>query len=174
MTILALIVAAAENGVIGRDNALPWHLPGDLQHFKRVTMGKPVLMGRKTFESIGRPLQGRTNIVITRNPAFRADGVMVATSVRDALAMAARKAKQDGVEEVFVIGGAEIYAAALPLANRLYFTEVHADVVGDAVIPAIDWTQWREVSRERHAAQPTGDPAFSVVSYERNVACGSG
>lgn len=167
MTGLAIIVAAAENGVIGRDNAMPWHLPEDLRHFKRVTMGKPIVMGRKTFESIGKPLPGRTNIVITRNPAFSADGVEVVSSLQQGLAVAERTAGLHAVDEVVVIGGAEIYATALPLADRIYLTEVHASVEGDAVLPAIDWTQWREVSREHHAAQPGHDYAFSFVRYER-------
>jgi dihydrofolate reductase len=164
---LALIVAAAENGVIGRNNALPWYLPEDLRYFKRVTMGKPIIMGRKTFESIGKPLPGRTNIVITRNPVFQAEGVNVASSLSAALELAQHIALIDGAEEAIVIGGAEIYQAALPQAERLYFTEVHASVEGDAVLPAIDWTQWREASRERHAAQSPNHFDYSFVRYER-------
>jgi dihydrofolate reductase len=167
MTILSIIVAFAENGVIGNGNALPWHLPEDLRHFKHVTMGKPIVMGRRTFESIGKPLPGRTNIVITRNASFQADGVEVATRVDEALALARREAGADG--EVVVIGGAEIYAATLPMADRLYVTEVHTSVEGDAVLPPVDWTQWREVSRERHAAQPPQRYAFSFVRYERTT-----
>jgi dihydrofolate reductase len=170
MTTLAIIVAAAENGVIGRDNAMPWHLPDDLRYFKRVTMGKPILMGRKTFASIGKPLPGRNNIVITRNPAFQADGVTVVPSLEEGLAVAELNALRDGVDEVVVIGGAQIYAAALPLADRIYMTEIHASVEGDAVLPPIDWTQWREVRRERHAAQPSQRYAFSFVCYERAAA----
>jgi dihydrofolate reductase len=161
---LALIVAAADNGVIGSNNALPWHLPEDLRHFKRVTMGKPIIMGRKTFESIGKPLPGRTNIVITRNPRFQAAGVEVVSSLAAALEMATHVAMRDSVDEAVVIGGAEIYQAALPQADRLYLTEVHAEIAGDAVLPAIDWTQWREASREHHAAQPFD---YSFVRYER-------
>jgi len=159
---VAIIVAVAENGVIGRDNALPWRLPGDLRHFKRITMGKPVIMGRKTWESIGRPLPGRTNIVISRNPAFAAEGAKVVTSLEEALALAGRIADRAG--EAVVIGGAEIYRAALPQADRLYITEVHAEVEGDARLPAIDWNQWREASREYHA----GEPDYSFVCYERD------
>lgn len=165
MTILSIIVAFAENGVIGKGNALPWRLPEDMRHFKRVTMGKPIVMGRLTFESIGKPLPGRTNIVISRNASFQAEGVELAMNVDEALALAQRKAGTGG--EVVVIGGAQIYAATLPFADVLYATEVHASVEGDAVLPPIDWKQWREVSRERHAAQPPQHHAFSFVRYER-------
>lgn len=164
---LAIIVAAAENGVIGRDNGLPWHLSEDLRYFKRVTMGKPVVMGRRTFESIGRPLPGRTNIVVTRRSDFRPEGVRVAAGLEQALDLAEQVALTDGVDEMLVIGGAELYAAALPRAHRLYFTEVHARVEGDAVLPAIDWRQWRELSRERHRAVPPNPYDYSFVIYER-------
>ena len=126
------MVAAARNGVIGRNNALPWHLPEDLRYFRRVTMGKPVVMGRKTFESIGKPLPGRTNIVITRNRAYSAEGIKVVRGLNEALNLAADIALIDGVEELVVIGGAEIYRTAIPRADRLYMTEVHAQVEGDA------------------------------------------
>lgn len=170
MTALAIIVAVAENRVIGRDNALPWHLPEDLRHFKRVTMGKPIVMGRRTFESIGKPLPGRTNIVVTRNLAFQAPGAEVVSSVAEAITLARHTAGRDGVAEAVVIGGAEIYAAVLPQADRLYVTEVHARVEGDAKLPSIDWTQWREVSREYHAAESGQRHAFSIVCYERPAA----
>lgn len=166
---LAIIVAASENGVIGRNNALPWHLPGDLQYFKRVTMGKPILMGRKTFESIGRPLPGRTNVVITRNPDFSAEGIRVVESLAAALRLAEDIALVDGVEELVVIGGAEIYREALPLAQRLYLTEVHASIEGDAWLPEIDWADWREVQRERHAAEGNNPYDYSFVVYERRA-----
>jgi dihydrofolate reductase len=164
---LAVIVAAAENGVIGRDNRLPWHLPEDLRYFKRVTMGKPLVMGRKTFESIGRPLPGRTNIVITRQAGYRADGVCVVTGLDEALALGERVARDDGVDELMVIGGEEIYRVALPRADRLYLTVVHARVEGDAVLPAIDWTEWRELRRESHRAEPPNRYDYSFVVYER-------
>jgi dihydrofolate reductase len=164
---LAIIVAVAENGVIGRHNALPWRLPEDLRYFKRVTMGKPIVMGRKTFESIGRPLPGRTNIVITRNPGFAAEGVEVVSSLQQALELAGDIARIDGSRELVVIGGAEIYAAALPQAHRLYITEVHASVEGDAFLPELDWSSWREVSRARHAAVEPNPFAYSFVVYER-------
>ncbi|TDG16049.1 dihydrofolate reductase [Seongchinamella unica] len=164
---LAVIVAAAENGVIGRNNALPWHLPEDLKYFKRVTLGKPVVMGRKTFESIGRPLPGRTNIVITRKESWSAAGVKVVHSLDEALALAEEIAVIDGATELMVIGGAEIYRAALPRADRLYFTEVHAEVEGDALLPDIDWSTWTEVSRERFAASEANPYPYSFAVYER-------
>jgi dihydrofolate reductase len=167
MVKLAIIVAAAQNGVIGRNNALPWHLSEDLKYFKRMTMGKPIVMGRKTFESIGRPLPGRTNIVITRNETYSAEGVKVVAALEDALALAENIALIDGVDEAVVIGGAEIYATAIPVASRLYLTEVHADVEGDAFLPDIDWSQWREISRERHVAREPNPFDYSFVVYER-------
>lgn len=170
MSGLAVIFAVAENGVIGRDNGLPWRIPEDMRHFKRVTMGKPVIMGRKTWDSIGRPLPGRTNIVISRNPCFTAEGIEVAPSLDAALALAGPIAAADGAGEVVVIGGAEIYRAAIPRADRLYTTEVHAIVDGDALLPEIDWNQWREASREFHS----GDLDYSFVRYERDATGGGG
>mgnify|MGYP001821762408 CR=1 FL=1 len=165
---LALIVAAAENDVIGRDNQLPWHLPKDLAYFKRETMGKPIVMGRKTFESIGRPLPGRTNLVISRNPDWQAEGVRTLPTIESAFALAREIALIDGAEELMVIGGAEIYAAALPLADRIYLTRVHAEVAGDAHLPAINWSQWRELSREHHSAGDGNPYDYSFVIYERS------
>ncbi len=162
-----MIVAAAENGVIGRNNALPWHLPEDLRYFKRVTMGKPIVMGRKTFESIGRPLPGRTNIVVTRSPDWRAEGVRVVHSLEQALELAADIALIDGAEEVMVVGGADIYRTAIPRASRLYLTQVHATVEGDAFLPEIDWRQWREVSRQSFAAGGANPYDYSFVVFER-------
>lgn len=166
---LALIAAVAANGVIGRNNALPWHLPKDLAYFKRVTLGKPIIMGRKTFESIGRPLPGRTNIVITRNAEYAAQGIRAVPTLEAAMALAQQIATVDGVDEAVVIGGAEIYAAALPLAQRLYFTEVHASVEGDAEFPGVDWVQWRETSRQRHVATDDNPYDYSFVVYERTA-----
>ena len=167
MVALAVIVAVADNGVIGRNNSLPWHLPEDLRYFKRVTLGKPVVMGRKTFESIGRPLPGRANIVITRSHEWSVDGVSVVNSLDDALRLAADIAALDGADELMVIGGAEIYTNAIPLAQRLYLTQVHADVEGDAWLPEIDWSRWREVSRERFAASEDNPFDYSFVVFER-------
>lgn len=166
---VALMVAAAENGVIGRNNALPWHLPGDLQYFKRTTMGKPIIMGRKTYDSVGKPLPGRTNIIITRNPDFRAEGTRVVSSLDEALSLAEDIALIDGVDEVVVVGGAEIYRLALPRASRIYITEVHAAVEGDAVFPEVDWSEWVESSRERFAAVQPNPYDYSFVVYDRKA-----
>lgn len=170
MTRLAIIVAVAENGVIGRDNALPWRIPEDLQHFKRTTMGKPIIMGRRTYESIGKPLPGRANIVVSRNAAFHAEGLSVVRALDEALALAEQTAAQDGADEVVVIGGAQLYAATIPLADRLYVTEIHASVEGDALLGAIDWAYWREASRERRVAQLPNTYDYSFVCYERTCA----
>jgi dihydrofolate reductase len=157
---LSLIAAVAANGVIGSDNALPWRLPADLKRFKALTLGHPVIMGRKTHESIGRPLPGRRNIVVSRNAAYGAEGCEVATSLEAALA-----ACQDDDGEVFVIGGAQLYAAALPLAQRLYLTEIHAGFAGDAHFPAFDRNAWRETARERQRGEE--GIAFDFAVYDR-------
>ncbi|MFC4277075.1 dihydrofolate reductase [Achromobacter aloeverae] len=160
--VLTLVVAYARNRVIGRDNALPWKLPGDLAHFKRTTLGHPIVMGRKTWESLGRPLPGRRNIVISRDPAYAAAGAEVVGSLPAALAACA------DVAQVCVIGGAQIYAAALPLAQRIVATEVQADVEGDAWFPPLPADEWREISRQ---AQPGENGyAYDFVEYERNQA----
>lgn len=159
---LALIAAVARNGVIGRHGDLPWRIPADLQFFKSTTMGKPLIMGRRTFESIGKALPGRTNIVVTRSAGFTADDVEVAADFDQALVIADRH----GGNEIMVIGGGEIYATALPRADRLYLTEVHIDAEGNVFFPELDRTQWREVSRDDRAAE--GDtPAFSFVTLDR-------
>lgn len=145
---LSLIVASNPEGAIGKDNQLLWHLPEDLKRFKRLTMGKPILMGRKTFESIGRPLPGRTSFVITRNSRFHSDGIVVCASLEDAV----EKARSTGAEEAFVIGGGEIYAQALPLADRIYLTRVYNNVAGDAFFNIPDQNQWTTVLREFHEA----------------------
>jgi dihydrofolate reductase len=164
---LALVVAVAENGVIGRGNALPWRLPTDLQHFRRLTLGKPVVMGRNTFESIGRPLPGRSNIVISRRPDYAADGVQVVPDLDRALALAEDIALIDGVDELLVIGGEQVYRAALPRAQRLYLTQVHAEVDGDTFFPLPDPAEWIERSRERHPAGGSDSHAFSFVCLDR-------
>lgn len=161
MSRIAIIVARATNGVIGRGNALPWHLPEDLAHFKRTTMGKPILMGRKTFESIGRPLPGRRNIVITRDPAWSHSGCEAAASLDAALALCPHD------DEVFVIGGAQLYAQALPRAARLIVTEIHAEVEGDVFLPAVDPASWRETARESHVRATPPQWRYDFVEYER-------
>lgn len=169
MTIhISFVVAIAENGIIGRDNNLPWKLSGDMAFFKRVTMGKPVIMGRKTWESLPRrPLPGRPNIVVTRDPAYVAEGAEVATSAEAALARGIALAEEAGVGEVAVIGGAQLYAETFDRATRLYITEVHAAPEGDVSFPGFDRRQWREVSRERHEAGEKDSAAYSFVLLER-------
>lgn len=164
---IALIWAMATNGVIGRDNKLPWHLPRDLQYFKRVTSGKPVIMGRKTHQSIGRPLPDRVNIVVTRDPAFAAEGVTVVRSLDEAFEQAEAETVNTGVDEVIVMGGAEIYAQALPRADRLYVTLVHAEVEGDTYFPAIDLADYREVAREDCPAEGPNPYDYSFLVLER-------
>lgn len=163
---LSMIVAVAENGVIGRNNALPWYLPNDLKYFKQTTMGKPVIMGRKTYESIGKPLPGRTNIVITRQADYQPEGVKVVSSVEAARELAESVCLIDGQEEAMIMGGAEIYALALPHTDRLYLTEVHADVDGDAFFPEYDKSLWQEVAREDFAAEGPNPYNYSFVVYE--------
>ena len=165
--LVTLVAAVADNGVIGRDNDLPWHLPGDLAHFKRVTQGKPVIMGRRTWESIEGPLPRRTNIVVTRRSDYLAEGAEVVATVEAALEMAAAVARRDGVDEVMVVGGSEIYRLALPAADRLCLTEVHAEVTGDTFFPEWDRDGWREVSREQFPAGESGQYDFSIAVYER-------
>ncbi len=159
---LSLVVAVSENDVIGRDNALPWHLPADLKHFKAVTMGKPIVMGRKTYESIGRPLPGRLNIVITRNRALEIPGVAVVGSFEEALARAG------DVPEVAVIGGAELFRSALPLASRVYFTRVHGIFEGETKFPPLELTQWRETDRSTHPADDKHAYAMTFSTFDRN------
>jgi dihydrofolate reductase len=164
---LSVIVAVAENGVVGRNNALPWHIPADLQYFKKHTLGKPIVMGRKTYESIGKPLPGRTNIVVSANPEYAVEGVKVVSSLEQALVLAEDIALIDGRDELMVIGGAAIYELAIPQADRLYVTEIHAEVEGDAVLSPVDWAQWREISRQRHSAELPNHFDYSFVVYER-------
>lgn len=160
---VALIVAVAENGVIGREGGLPWRLSGDLRYFKSVTMGKPIIMGRKTFDSIGRPLPGRPNLIISRNPAFTAEGA----DVFENLDAAVRHAESLTDEEIMVIGGAGLYAAALAIADRIYLTEVHAAVDGDVTFPSFDRNDWVETSREQNVAGEKDDYDHSFVVLDR-------
>jgi dihydrofolate reductase len=159
--ILSLIVAVADSGVIGRDNALPWHLPEDLKRFKRITLGKPVVMGRKTFESIGRPLPGRLNIVVTRDTNYHRDGVTVVHSVDAALAAAG------AAQEVMVIGGADLFRLCLPRAQRVYLTRVHGDVAGDIRWPPLDETRWRRSVAESHPADERHSYAMTFEMWEK-------
>ena len=163
---LSLIVALAENRVIGVNNSLPWYLPNDLKYFKAVTMGKPIIMGRKTYESIGKPLPGRTNIVISRDPNFNADGCKCVDSLETAIELAEQITLIDGQDEAVVIGGEQIYRLALPLAQRLYLTRVAAEVTGDAWFPQIDETAWHEVVREDHSAEGPNPYDYSFVVLE--------
>ena len=160
---IALVAAMAENRVIGRNNQLPWRIPADLKHFKRLTMGKPIIMGRKTYESIGRPLPGRDNIVITGDSGYRAEGCQVVHSIGQAVQAAG------AAEEVMIVGGAELYRQTIADADRLYLTLVKAEVEGDAWFPEIDRRQWREVEREAHRADASNqyDYAFLVLDRAR-------
>jgi dihydrofolate reductase len=163
MTTLTLIVARARNGVIGRNNQLPWRLPEDLAFFKRTTMGAPIVMGRKTHESIGRVLPGRRNIVVSRDATRRYDGCDTVTNLADALALAA----QDDASEAFLIGGAQLYEEGLRCADRMIVTEIAADFEGDTTFPAPDPRDWEEVAREPHHANPPNDFHYAFVTYRR-------
>lgn len=163
--VLTLIAALARNGVIGRDNTLPWRIPEDLQRFKALTLGHPVIMGRKTWNSLGRPLPGRQNIVISRDPAYEATGAITATSLTQAVAQARAQTTAQAKAEIFIIGGAEIYQLALPQAQRLQLTQIEADIEGDAYFPSFDCTQWRETWREAH--QTAEGLRYAFVTYER-------
>jgi dihydrofolate reductase len=162
--LISLIVAMAQNGVIGRDNSLPWRLPEDLKRFRSFTLGKPILMGRKTFESIGRPLPERTNLVLTRDRGWFAHGVIVVHSVAEALAQAATS------EELVAIGGAEIYRLLLPLARRIYLTHVQADVPGDITFPEFDPTQWADIDCSSQPADEEHAYPLTFVTLERRNA----
>ena len=161
---ITLVVAVADNGVIGHQGRMPWHLPADLAHFKLLTWGKPIVMGRKTYESIGRPLPGRTNVVVTRDAAWSHPGVVVAHSLEAAFIAAAGA---PGAPEVMVIGGAQLYAESLPRASRVEFTQVHGSPAGDTHWPALDLKQWREIARHEHAADARNAFALTFLTYER-------
>lgn len=158
-----MIAAIADNGVIGAGNALPWHLPADLRRFRKLTRGHYVVMGRKTCESLGRPLPERVNIVVSTNARYKAAGFAVVSSLAAALDTARRQ------EEVFVIGGASVYAQALPQADRFYLTLVHADVSGDTRFPDFNRSDWRELERSEHAADARHAHAYSFITMERKV-----
>jgi len=158
---ISIIVAMAENGVIGSDNRLPWHLPDDLKRFKALSLGKPIVMGRRTFDSIGRPLPGRTNIVISRNSGLAIEGIRVVHSLDEALRAAG------AVPEIVVIGGAEIFRQVLPRTSTIHLTRVHARVAGDVLFPELDPAQWHESAVEHHAADERHQYAFSFVTLQR-------
>lgn len=165
--IIALVLARAENGAIGRGGDLPWHLGTDLKQFRKVTLGKPILMGRLTFLSLGRPLDRRANIVLSRNSGFVAPGAQIAGSLEEGLALAREAAKEAGVDEIMVIGGDDVFRAVMPLAGRIYLTEVHASPHADVFLHEFDLSGFREISRERHEAGPRDEYPFSFVRLER-------
>ena len=160
---ISILVAMASNRTIGIDNTLPWRIPEDLKHFKALTMGHHMIMGRKTFDSIGRPLPGRTTVVVTRNTGLTIDGCIVAHSLEEAIAACA------GDDEIFVVGGADLYAQALPLTDRLYVTEIRQDVAGDAHFPDFDRDEWLEVARERRSQTEPQPLEYHFVSYRRKA-----
>lgn len=159
--VLSIIVAAAENNVIGRDNGLVWRLSGDLKHFKALTTGHTILMGRKTYESVGRALPNRRNIVISRNADYKAEGCEVVRSIEEALELTKHE------DEVFITGGGTIYKELWDRADRLYLTIVHQNCVGDTVIPAVDPNKWKETSREEHKADEKNECDYTFINYER-------
>ncbi len=158
---VSAIVAAADNNAIGKDNRLLWHLPNDLQFFKRTTLGHPIIMGRKTYESVGRPLPNRRNIIITHQPDYAVEGAEVAHSLQEAMALCI------GNNEVFIVGGAEIYKQALPILGRIYITRVHTEVAGDTFFPDLDELEWVLVSEENHAPDDRHAYAYTFLVYER-------
>ena len=166
---LILVVAVAENGVIGRDNQLLWRLRTDLKRFRELTMGKPMIMGRKTFQSIGKPLPGRETVVLTRDSGFSASGVHVAHTWNEAVAQGSTLAERLGADAVAVVGGAEIYALALPFVQTIHLTEVHAAPEGDAVFPAFDRSRFREIHRSEHPKGADDEHPFTFIDLERRV-----
>jgi dihydrofolate reductase len=167
--IISLVVAIAENGVIGRNGGLPWQLPSDLKTFRRVTMGKPVIMGRRTFQSLREPLAGRDNIVVSRDDGFRPEGAIVERDFASALARAKACAEARDVDEIMVIGGTDVFREALPLARFIYKTEVHARPEGDALFPPVDWSEWEEVAREALPKGARDEFAATFVLLERKA-----
>ena len=164
---LVLVAAVAENGVIGEGGRLPWRLKSDLAHFRKLTMGKPVVMGRKTYLSIGKPLVGRTNIVVSRERGFAAPGTIAAASIEAALGVARGDALRRGVAEIVVVGGADIYRQTMSAADRLLITQVDLQPEGDTTFPPIDRNIWKEIRRSAHAAGPGDEASFTVLVYER-------
>ena len=173
MTRIALIAALADNRVIGANGGLPWRIPADLKHFKALTIGKPVVMGRRTFDSIGRPLPGRPNIVVSRGSNALPDGVDVASDVEEAVAVARRRAAECGADEIMIIGGETLYSALLPRADRLYLTLIHETAPGDAFFPAFDAAEWVEVAREDRSDIYRVPVSFVTLDRRRTQASGS-
>jgi dihydrofolate reductase len=164
---VVLVAAVADNGVIGRDGALPWRLKSDMQHFRRLTLGRPVVMGRKTYESIGKPLKDRTNIVISRDHTYAPEGVVVVDSLNAALDLAHADAQKRGADNIAIIGGAGVFSDCLAIADRLEITLVHASPAGDTFFPPIDQKTWRETARMRQEAAAGDDADVSFITYER-------
>lgn len=161
---ISLIVATSENDVIGKDGSIPWHIPADLKHFKTLTMGHHIIMGRKTYESIGKPLPGRINIILTKNPGYKADGCIVADSLQKAINIA----REQKNSEVFIIGGEEIFKLVLPMADRVYLTRVHEKFDGDAYLPKLDPVKWKQVSCQVHLRDEQNPYPFDFCVYEKN------
>jgi dihydrofolate reductase len=167
--VIALVVAIGENGAIGRGGELPWRLSSDMRYFRKVTMGKPVIMGRRTFKSLPRVLDGRLNVVLTRDRGFVAPDAIMAHSLKEGLSAARASAERTGADEIMVIGGEDVFREVLPQAHRIYLTEVHASPEADTWFPDFDKREWREVSREKHEAGPRDEHAFSFVVLERRA-----
>jgi dihydrofolate reductase len=165
--VIALVVAKAENGAIGRGGDLPWHLRNDMRYFRHITMGKPIIMGRRTFKSLPRVLDGRLNVVLTRDHGFVAPDAVMAHSLEEGLQAARASAKRTGAREIMIIGGEDVFREVLPQADRIYLTEVHASPEADTWFPTLDPSEWRETSREAHEAGPKDDHDFSFVVLER-------
>ncbi len=163
---LAMIAALAENHVIGLDNKMPWHLPADLKHFKAMTLGKPIIMGRKTWDSLGRPLPGRLNLVVSRQPGLQLEGAETFTSLDDALQRAEAWAREQGADEIMLIGGAQLYTQALDRAQRLYLTRIEASPEGDAFFPQFDETRWQRIDSQAHPASGEA-PAYRFETWQR-------
>lgn len=173
MALVSIIVAVSANNVIGADGGMPWNLPSDLKRFRRLTMGKPIIMGRKTHESIGRALDGRVNIVVTRQSGYSPEGLIVCATIDEAIVVGLESATRDDVDEICIIGGGEVYCAALDRVNRIYLTRVHLDVEGDTVFPILDPEIWLETSSEprKREGRDSVDTSFHI--FERSMA-GSG
>lgn len=169
MAEICIVVAVAENGVIGVDNGLPWKLSADLKHFKQVTMGHPMIMGRLTFDSIGRPLPGRKTVVVTRQQDWSCEGVEVAHDLDEAFSMAQALSAEMGVDKIMLVGGAQLYQQALSHCQHIFLTKVEANIDGDAFFPALDMSQWEEVSNERFEADSNNSYAYSFLQLKRKA-----